>query len=121
MKKIIAMLLTLVMLTGISGALAESADGGWSAAEDNTVTEERKAVFDKALEGLTGVDYEPIAYLGSQVVAGTNHCFLCRATVVYPDAEPTLKLVFIYEDLEGNAEILQIADFDFAALCTPAE
>lgn len=112
MKKLIALLLTALMLTGIACAYAEPVDGGWSVAEDNAITDENKAVFDKALEGLLGVDYEPIAYLGSQVVAGTNHCFLCKATVVAPDAEPTLVLIYIYEDLEGNAEIMHIVDMD---------
>ncbi len=84
--------------------------GGWSVAEDNTVTEGRKAVFDKAFEELVGVNYVPVAYLGSQVVAGTNHCFLTQATVVYPDAVPMFTLVYIYEDLSGNAEIMNIED-----------
>ena len=63
-----------------------------------------------------GVDYVPVAYLGSQVVAGTNHCFLCRATVVYPGAQPTLALVYVWEKLDGTAEILSIADLDIASL-----
>ena len=112
MKKLIAFILTALMLTGIATAMAEPVLGGWSVAEENSITEENKVVFDKALEGLVGVDYEPIAYLGSQVVAGTNHCFLCKATVVYPDAEPTLVLIYIYEDLEGNAVIMHIVDMN---------
>lgn len=63
--------------------------------------------------------YEPVAYLGIQVVAGMNHCYLCRATVVYPDAQPSWKLVYVYEPLEGVAEITRIADLDLAALATP--
>ena len=63
--------------------------------------------------------YEPVAYLGSQVVAGMNHAYLCRATVVYPDAQPAWKLVYVYEPLEGVAEITRIADLDLAALATP--
>lgn len=112
MKKLIAILLTALMMTGIACAYAEPVDGGWSVAENNAITEETKAVFDKALEGLVGVNYEPIAYLGSQVVAGTNHCFLCKATVVSPDAEPSLVLIYIYEDLKGNAEIMSIVDIN---------
>lgn len=63
--------------------------------------------------------YEPVAYLGSQVVAGLNHCYLCRPTVVYPDAQPSWKLVYVYEPLEGPAEINLIADLDLAALAAP--
>ena len=70
---------------------------------------------------LVGVNYVPVAYLGSQVVAGTNHCFLCKATVVYPNAVPSYTLVYIHEDLEGNATIMQSTDIDIAALSAPAE
>ncbi len=119
MKKMLAILMLAVMLIGAVSAVAEPLMGGWKVAEETKVTEEQKAVFDKAMEGLVGVGYEPVAYLASQLVAGTNHCFLCKATVVYPNAAPTYKLVFIYQDLQGNASILNIADLDIAALSTP--
>ncbi|MBR2662602.1 MAG: hypothetical protein IKE25_02695 [Clostridia bacterium] len=82
------------------------------------MTEGRKALFDKGLEGLLGVNYLPVAYLGSQIVAGTNHAFLCQTTVVYPGAQPEYAIVYLYEDLQGNVSILNIADFDIGSLCT---
>ena len=85
------------------------------------MTEENKAIFDKGMEKLVGVQYEPVAYLGSQLVAGMNHCFLCKATVVYPNAVPTWKLVYLYEDLKGEVSVLNIADLDIAALSAPVE
>ena len=88
--------------------------GGWQAAEDTAVTESPKALFEKATEKLLGVKYEPIAYLASQVVSGKNHCFLAKATVVSPGAEPRYTLVYIYEDLQNNLEILNIKDIDLA-------
>ncbi len=115
MKKMIAILAAVMMVLSMTMVHAELV-GGWSVAEDTQVTEERQALFDKAMEGLLGVNYEPVAYLGSQVVAGTNHCFLCKATVVYPDAQPTLTLVYIYEALDGTAQILTIADLSIADL-----
>ena len=54
-------------------------------------------------------------------MAGTNHCFLCKATVIYPDAVPSYALVYVYEDLEGHASVTQITDIDIAALSAPAE
>lgn len=83
--------------------------GGWQVSESPEITSELRAVFDKALDGFVGVGYEPIAYLGSQIVAGTNHAFFCKAQVVYPNAQPYFAIVFIYEDLEGNAGIKDIA------------
>ena len=83
--------------------------GGWSVnAEKNislSANKEAKAAFKKATAGLAGVDYQPIALLGTQVVAGMNYAVLCRSTVVYPGAQPEIKIMYIYEDLQGNAEI----------------
>lgn len=68
--------------------------------------------FTLALDGLTGASYTPVAYLASQVVAGANYAVLCASKPVVPNAVPTLKVVVIYNDLDGNAEILRINDFD---------
>lgn len=92
--------------------------GGWAPAADPTITDEIKALLDKATEGLDGVAYDPITYLGSQVVAGTNHAILCKATVLNLNAIPTWKIVYIYEDLQGNVSVMNIADFDVGSLCT---
>lgn len=84
--------------------------GAWANAQDPELTEEQKAIFEKALSELLGVNYVPIACLGTQLVAGTNYCFLAQATVVYPDAKPTYVLVYVYADLEGGATLMNIAD-----------
>ena len=125
MKKIFALMLAVLLLVSslsMGCALAETVPGalmgGWAAAEDATITDEVRALFDKAMEGLVGANYVPVAYLGSQVVAGRNHAILCQATVVYPGAQPTWKVVFLYEDLTGGVTVLNIADFDFGSLCT---
>lgn len=89
--------------------------GGWSASADPAVTEEVTAVFEKATEGLLGVAYTPVACLGTQVVAGTNYCILCQAAPVVQDPAPYYVLMYIYANLEGGAEILNIADLDISA------
>lgn len=122
MKKLMVMLLVVMTLLSAVSAFAEGpVTGGWSVAESMEINAEAQEIFDKAMEGLVGVDYEPVAYLGSQVVAGLNHCFLCKATVVYPGAEAGLALVYIYQDLEGNAQITNIANLDIAQLSEPIE
>ena len=88
MKKLIALLCVLLMMVCAASATAEQLAGGWTPSADPTVTEERQALFDKGTEALTGVGYTPIAYLGSQVVAGANHAVLCRASAVVPEAVP---------------------------------
>ena len=117
MKKLFALVFVVLML--VSVACAEGpVSGGWTPSASPEITEDIQAVFDKGLDGLVGVEYEPVAYLGSQVVAGTNHCILAQATAVVPDAQPYYVLIYLYEDLQGEVEILNIADFDIGLLCT---
>lgn len=118
MKKIIALLCALLMMTAAAAAESSPLSGGWTPSDDPAVNEELRAVFDKGMETLTGVSYTPIAYLGSQLVAGRNHAFLCQAVTVYPGAEPYYTIVYLYEDLQGNVTILNIAELDIGALCT---
>lgn len=66
-------------------------DSAWTAPESNAVTDELKAAFDKAMETLLGVNYTPLAYLGSK--DGTN-CFFCRAEAVVPSPVPYYTLVY---------------------------
>ena len=81
MKKLIAVLAALLMLVSAAAAEDGPLSGGWTPSADPAVTEELQVVFDKGLEGLVGVGYTPVAYLGSQVVAGTNHAFLRSLTI----------------------------------------
>ncbi len=109
MKKMMVLLLTLVMLFTLPAATAESQLlGGWSLCESIEVTQELNDLFEKAMAEQVGVDYTPVALLATQLVSGTNYCFLCRAAVVYPDALPYYALVYVYQDLKGNASVLEI-------------
>ena len=120
MKKMLAVLCALLLM--ISAACAETGplSGGWTPSADPAVTEELRALFEKGTETLTGAGYNPVAYLGSQVVAGRNHAFLCQMVTAYPgmETEPAYAIVYLYEDLQGGVSILNIADFDIGALCT---
>jgi hypothetical protein len=120
MSKMIAVLMIVLLIVSLIPAAVGEGQlaGGWTPADDPTVTQERSDLFYKALGDLVGVEYTPVAYLGSQIVAGTNHCFLVRKRVVIPDAIPSYILVFIYEDLQHKAEIMNMADFDFGSFCT---
>lgn len=82
--------------------------GGWAKADSPVITDDFKKIFDKAVAEFD-VDYTPVAYLASQVVAGTNHCVLCKAML------SSYAIVYIYEDLEGNAEVTGIVSSDAAA------
>lgn len=127
MRKLIAMLMALMMLFGIGAACAEGektgeetpavggpAVGSWAAAENTEITPDELAVFDKATEGLMGVKYEPVLLLGTQVVAGTNYAFLCKGTVVYPDALPYWYILYVYQDVQGNVKVLDVENLELA-------
>ena len=131
--KILVLLLAMTLLfTGVAQAagvedssVPESEEtsvsvmtGGWTPSSDFEVTDHLKAIFEKGTEKLLGVHYTPVVYLGSQVVAGVNHAFLCQATAVYPGAAPAYVILYLYEDLQGNVSVLNVADFDIGALCT---
>lgn len=90
--------------------------GGWSSdiASGAALPEEVQKSFDKALNGYTGMSFEPVAYLGSQVVAGMNYAILCKGTPVVPNAKTSLKVVIIYANLSGEATITNVSDFSVA-------
>lgn len=106
---------------GTVSAPGEALMGGWSYADSYEITDELLDCFNKALEGTLGSNFTPVAQLGTQVVAGTNRCILAEVTPVVPDPVPHYALVYVYENLEGGAELLNIVDFDFGALCTYGE
>ena len=136
MKKIVVMLLTVLCLLSLSACgkkekleiedpefepikissdIEESdvAGGyGFNKSIDNLCTSKQRELFDKAMEGMTGVGYTPIVELGSQVVAGKNHMYLAKGTTVTATPKTNLYCVVIYEDLQGNLEVQKINQLD---------
>lgn len=91
----------------------------WDMSISPEITEDIKALFDRAMEKLMGVEYTPVAVLG---VIDSTYCILCKATVVYPGARPYNVLVYINEDgvqniyelwIEKHAEKEEPADGTF--------
>ena len=95
----------------------EAVSGGWEVDLETAAVElpeEVQEAFDKAVQQLDGNDLTPIAYFSKQIVAGTNYQILCRSLPVVENPIPKLQVVVIYADLEGDAEITNIADFNIA-------
>ena len=115
--------LTLVLVLCAASALAEPMVGGWEnvPCEAAELPEDAQAAFDKALDGLVGAKYTPVALLSTQIVAGTTYCILCQITPVLPDATPTWALVYVYADLQGNAEITNVYELYIDRHSTPAD
>ena len=91
----------------------EQLPGGWENAEDYKITDEVKAILEKASATLTGATYEPVAYIGSQVVSGKNHYILCKMTPSVKELNGAASYVFVtvYENLEGKCEITNTTDY----------
>ena len=80
--------------------------GGWQATTDTTIDDKAQAAFDAAYDEDDEMELEPIDLLATQIVSGTNYCFLCRSDAGY-------SLVYVYEDLQGDAQITSIQDIVF--------
>ena len=79
------------------------------AAEDPTITDDVMALFSQAMEGLVGVNYIPVVYLGTNIDENI-HEILCQATVVYPGAEPSWVIVYIYAAPDGTVTVDNVTD-----------
>ncbi len=67
-------------------------DADWTLPETIEMTDDVQELFTNAMNGLVGVDYVPLGYMGEK---DGVYCILCRATVVYPDAKPYYALVYV--------------------------
>lgn len=95
---------------------AEPVAGGWTLCADYPAKlgESDQASFDAATAELLGVDYTPLALMGSQVVAGMNLAFLCCATSVTAEPASALAVVIVYAALDGTSTVTSIAPFSIA-------
>ncbi len=89
---------------------AETLVGGFVSPKTPKLTKTRKKIFTKAFKNFVGSDVTPIAYLGKQVVAGTNYLFLGSIKAVVPDAKEYYCFVTINKDLDGKYSILDISN-----------
>lgn len=87
-------------------------DGGWTITEDTALTDDAKDVFQKALPSHDRLINEPVALLGTQVVAGTNYCFLYRAAEDAEDGSTSYKLAYIWQAPGEEPKILEIQDLN---------
>ena len=99
--------------SAFDGSFTGGVTGGWEVTRDSSVTEEAQAVFDQAMPDHDLVDYDAVALLATQVVAGKNYCFLCRTSVTGSNEASSYQLVYIWQDLQGNAHVLEVKDIEF--------
>ena len=79
--------------------------GGWTV--HDTITTENLEMFNNAVKGLVGVKYEPIK-VATQIVNGTNYCFICKSTLINQDPREGIAKILIYKPLQGDAVLTGI-------------
>lgn len=91
--------------------------GGWQDNGElpNFLNESQQEIFDKALSGLLGVGYTPIALLASQVVAGMNYAFLASGTTVTAEPITHLYIINVYVDINNEVTLTNIHGLDLSS------
>ena len=85
--------------------------GGWNLDEIKSCNLPQKvqSAFTAITGEMTGADYEPIAYLGSQVVDGTNYRVLALQKLVVPNSEKRIVKMIIHEELDGSVCLVSVS------------
>ena len=88
--------------------------GGWevpNAQSSAPIPDNVASAFEQAASQ-AGEDLQPMAYLGKQIVSGSNYALLCYSGSKGKDDGNAIKVVIVYEDLEGKAMINNIHSVD---------
>lgn len=85
--------------------------GGWNLDEIKgcNLPQKAQSAFTAVMGDLVGADYEPIAYLGSQIVNGVNYRILCIKTPVVPNGEKSIVKVIVNDAADGTARLVSIS------------
>lgn len=85
--------------------------GGWNFDEVKAANLPQKvaSAFTAVTSELVGADYMPVAYAGSQVVNGINHCIIALQTIVTPNASKRLVKMIINIDTNGKATLVSVS------------
>ena len=68
-----------------------------------------QSAFTAVTGGMVGADYQPVLYVGSQLVNGTNYCIFALQTLVTAKPERRLVKMIIHEALDGEASLLSVS------------
>ena len=85
--------------------------GSWKRPTSPVLTDRVNTQFHKALDGLVGASYTPVALLATRTTSsGTQYRVLCKSTIVYPGAQEQYVVVTLNRSWLGRAELLDIGD-----------
>lgn len=117
MKKIINLIIILLLMFSLFGCKKEEtklkdpepdnvSTGSWEInyEHESFIYDNQDLINFLSTSDLNGQDdYKVVALLGNQVVAGTNHMFLCQ--------NDNYEVVIVYEDLDSNYSISKVVPF----------
>ena len=85
--------------------------GGWNLDEVKgcNLPQKVQSAFTAVTGDMTGADYEPIAYLGSQTVNGTNYRIIAIQRLVIPNSQPRIVKMIIHEETDGSARLESVS------------
>ena len=85
--------------------------GGWNLDEVKGCNLPQKVAtdFTAVTSELVGADYEPIAYLGSQVANGINYRILALQRIVAINAEKKIVKMIINEAPDGSVRLVSVS------------
>ena len=85
--------------------------GGWNFDELKgcNLPQKAQSAFTDVTSKLVGADYEPVLYVGSQPVNGTNYCVIALQTSVTATPEKRLMKLIINVDAKGKSRLVSVS------------
>lgn len=85
--------------------------GGWNIDEMKgcNLPQKAQSAFVAVTSDLEGADYQPVLYVGSQVVNGVNYCILAKQTIITANPEYRLVKVIVNVSSNGTPSLVSIS------------
>lgn len=74
------------------------------------MSDEKINIFKRAFADMLGVEFSPLMYVGSQVVAGVLHSYIASRRPIHPAAQVTLVKVVIWQHPDNTISLHAIED-----------
>ncbi len=91
--------------------------GKWELAENELkpckLPQRAESAFTGAMEKVVGAKYDPVLYVGKQIVNGTNYCIIAVQTLVIPSKPTRLVKIVIHEALDKTCKVVSIREVQF--------
>lgn len=85
--------------------------GSWDISEIKgcNLPQKAQSAFTAVTGELVGADYQPVLYVGSQLVNGTNYCILAIQTIITAEPKKNLVKVIVNVSTSGVASLVSVS------------